>query len=69
MARLILFAFVGCNDDKKTPAESKPATDVDVVVDDVEDQKGEEQPKPEAPQEPTPQRIGVESITLSKYSV
>lgn len=67
---LILFAFVGCDDDKKAPTESKPIADVDVVVEDVEEQKDTKQPpQPEAPQEPTPPHIGVESITLSKYSV
>lgn len=65
---LILFAFAGC-DDKKSPTESKPATDVDVVVDDTEEQKDTKNPQPEAPQGSIPQRVGVESITLSKYSV
>ena len=68
---LILLNFVGCNKNKKAPLKSKPAIDTNAPVDDAEKTEDPEQTEPEEaePTEPEPEHIGVEKITMSKYSV
>lgn len=66
---LILLTFVGCYKNNETPLESKPVISTDVPVDDVEKTEDIEQPKLEEPEPPKPVHIGVEKITLNKYSV
>ena len=58
---LIILTFVGCDKDKGTPLESKPAISADVPVESVE--------KTDESEEEKSVHIGVEKITLSKYSV
>ncbi len=60
---LILLTFVGCQGEKETPSESKPAVSTDVPVEDIK------KPDDNASEPPKPVYIGVEKITLSKYSV
>lgn len=72
VAFLILFVFAGCSKNDETHLESKPVIGADVPVEDVE--KNEETEKselsePEETEPPEPVHIGVEGITLSKYSV
>lgn len=66
---LILFTFIGCKKDIKEPLESKPAISADIPVKEEEKTDKSEPSTPEAPEEPKPVHIGVEKITLSKYSV
>ncbi len=63
IALILLLCFGGCSPKNDTQAESTPAIDADVTVDD------EPQSEPEAPVSSEPLHIGVEKITLSKYSV
>lgn len=63
LALLLLLSFGGCSDEKETSVSSKPSIDADVTVDDVP------QSEPGAPISSAPIHIGVEGITLSKYSV
>ena len=63
IALLISFAFYGCFENKKAPSESNPAISADVPVDDVK--KTDDKPS----KEPETVHVGVEKITLSKYSV
>ena len=58
---IVLSAFVGCSEEKEKLSELKPAISVDVPVDEVEEPKESEPPKPV--------HIAVEKITLNKYSV
>lgn len=58
---IVLSAFVGCSEEKEKLSELKPAIRVDVPVDEVEEPKESEPPKPV--------HIAVEKITLNKYSV
>lgn len=58
---LILLTLVGCQENEKKPIESKLAVSTDVPVDDVE--------KPAESEPSQPVYVGVEKITLSKYSV
>ena len=60
---LIFFALVGCQEEKGKPLESKPAVSTDVPVEDVK------KPDGNASEPPKPVHVGVEKITLSKYSV
>ena len=68
---LILLNFVGCNKNKKTSLKSKPAIDTNAPVGDAEKTEDPEQIEPDVtePTEPEPGHIGVEKITMSKYSV
>jgi D-alanyl-D-alanine carboxypeptidase len=68
LALLLSFAFVGCSKNSKNPLESKPAISADVPVEDVENNE-DKQSKPDVQEDPKPVYIGVEKITLSKYSV
>lgn len=63
LALVLLLSFGGCSDEKEATVSSKPSIDADVTVDDVP------QSEPEAPISSAPLHIGVEGITLSKYSV
>ena len=60
---LIFLALVGCQEEKGKPLESKPAVSTDVPVEDVK------KPDGNASEPPKPVHVGVEKITLSKYSV
>lgn len=64
----ILLTFVGCYENGEIDIESEPHINVDVPVDDAE----KENKEPQKPEESTPSEVvhvGVEMITLSKYSV
>lgn len=63
---LILLTFIGCNQNKESLSDSKPVISTDVPIDDMEKN---EQSRPEESQPPEPVYIGVEKITLNKYSV
>lgn len=78
---LLFSTFVGCNKNEEEPLESKPAISVDVPVEDIEEDEpkdedkkqskteDKEQTKLEETQPPEPVYVGVENITLNKYSV
>lgn len=67
---LIIFTFVGCSEKGQASSESMPAISVDVPVDELEITEETESSTPEEPQAPPiPVHIGVERITLDKYSV
>lgn len=72
-----LLFFVGCSKEQEVASESKPVISADVVVDDVEkipdaeqlESEDNKQLESEVAEPPKPVHIGVEKITLSKYSV
>ncbi len=64
---LIFLTFVGCYKTSEVPLESAPIVSTDVFVDDTEKSEDINQQKNEESQPPV--HIGVENITLSKYSV
>lgn len=63
VAFLLLFVFVGCSENKGTPSESMPVVNADVSTEDVPKAKSEESDAR------NPVHVGVEKITLSKYSL
>lgn len=64
---LIIFTIVGCNEKEEKTLESKPAINTNVIVEE-EEPAVESEPAVEI-ETPKIVHIGVESITLSKYSV
>ena len=70
-AFLFLFVFVGCYANKDVPSESVPTVNSDLMIDDVTQPIPEESDAPvlEEIEPPKPVHIGVENITLSKYSL
>lgn len=63
VAFLLLFVFVGCSGNKTIPSESNPAVNAEVPIENAPE------PEPEETDPPKPVHIGVEKITLSKYSL
>lgn len=70
---LLLICFGGCSEKEKIPTESPPIIDADVTIDDTPETESEEtepeESEPEETEPPKPAHIGVERITLSKYSL
>ena len=65
---LLLICFGGCSEKEKIPTESPPIIDADVTIDDTPETESEESELEET-EPPKPAHIGVERITLSKYSL
>ncbi len=78
LAFLLLLCLGACSEKVKTPIESTPIIDADVTINDVSESKPKEskpeesKPEESKPEESKPEEpvyIGVEKITLSKYSL
>lgn len=65
----ILLTFVGCYENGEIEIESEPHISVDVPVDDAEKPEDNNQSNNVVSEQPQPVYVGVEKITLSKYSV
>lgn len=73
IAFLLLLSCGGCANKEKASEESKPVIDADASIDDSSQTQSEEsapvESKLEESKTPEPLHIGVEKITLSKYSI
>ena len=74
---MLILSFGGCSKKEKAPDDSNPVIDADASVEDSQSSPEESTPVESEPEESTPTEskpeepvhIGVEKITLSKYSV
>ena len=65
----VLFTFIGCNQNNKTPTKQNSETSSDSDIQEIEKEEKTEQENIEESQSTEPLHICVEGITLSKYSV
>ena len=74
---MLILSFGGCSKKEKAPDDSNPVIDADASVEDSQSSPEESTPVESEPEESTPTEskpeepvhVGVEKITLSKYSV
>ena len=66
---LVLLTFVACNKNVKSPSEKKPAINTEATADTTKKADDSNNLKPDKSKPQKAPHIGVEKITLSKYSV
>ena len=69
LSLFVLLTFVACNKNVKSPSEKKPTINTDATADTTKKADDSDNLKPDKSKPQKTPHIGVEKITLSKYSV